>query len=284
MSRSFSADQYSGVIDSHFHTQSMLQRGMDVFSLFDDLFCARFAGGIDIGCVHDDLPERTELLKNYPAILLSGAMGPWEAGLSETKKTDIEVEFSKTKSMEDLQAELGVLRENLLKYKARFIGEIGLDYYWEYGNHEKQSFLFETQMRWASEMGLCVLIHDRDADEDVADAIRRLGPSKGGVIHCFDGSESVLKIALERGYFISFAGNLTFKGNSDLREMLKRIPLDRLLLETDAPYLTPVPLRGKINSPEKIIHTYECASEVLGLDLDRLKDIVLANFRNLCSR
>ncbi len=262
----------------------MLQRGMDVFSLFDELFESGFKGGIDIGCTHNDLPERSKLLSPYPQIILAGAMGPWEAGKSETKETDIEAEFSMTKDMAQLQAELETLKENIRRYKARFIGEIGLDYYWDYGTHEKQQLLFETQMKWASEMGLCVLIHDRDADDDVAATIRRLGPSKGGVIHCFDGSEKVMEAALENGYFISFAGNLTYKSNTGLREMLKKVPLDCLLLETDSPYLSPVPLRGKPNSPEKIIHTYTCASEVLGMDLEKLKDIVLENFRSLCER
>ena len=262
----------------------MLQKGMDVFSVYDGLFESGFAGGIDIGCVHDDLVERSKFLKPYPGILLSGAMGPWEAGKSETKDTEIEAEFSTTKSMEQLEEEFGILKNNIKEYKARFIGEIGLDYYWEYGNHEKQKFLFETQMKWADELGLCVLIHDRDADADVADTIRRLGPSKGGVIHCFDGSEAVLGCALDRDYFISFAGNLTYKSNEQLRQMLKKVPKDKILLETDAPYLTPVPLRGKPNSPEKIIHTYECASEVLGISLENLKSIVLENFTNLCRR
>lgn len=262
----------------------MLQRGMDVFSIYDSLFEAGFAGGIDIGCVHDDLAQRSKLLKPYPGILLSGAMGPWEAGKSETKETEIEAEFSKLKSMAVLEDELGILKNNIKEYKARFIGEIGLDYYWEYGSHDKQKYLFETQMKWADEMGLCVLIHDRDADEDVADTIRRLGPSKAGVIHCFDGSETVLDCALDRGYFISFAGNLTYKSNEQLRQMLKKVPKDRILLETDSPYLTPVPLRGKPNSPEKIIHTYKCAAEVLGMSFENLKGIVLENFTNLCNR
>lgn len=284
MISSFPNDAYRGLIDSHFHTQSMLQRGMDVFSIYDRLFSCGFAGGIDIGCTHDDLPERKKLLEPYGSILLAGAMGPWEAGKSEVKETDIEAEFSKTKSMDQLQTELGILRQNLEHCKARFIGEIGLDYYWEYGNHEKQYLLFETQMKWASEMGLCVLIHDRDADSDVAEVIRRLGPDKGGVIHCFDGSQTVLNAALERGYYISFAGNLTYKNNDNLRRMLRRVPMDRLLLETDAPYLTPVPLRGKPNTPEYVVHTYACAAEVLGVSLEDLKRRVLENFNGLCSR
>jgi TatD DNase family protein len=272
---------YRNVIDSHFHTQSMLQRGMDVFSLYDRLFEGGFAGGIDIGCTHDDLPQRRELLKDYPAILLSGAMGPWEAGRSETKPVEPEYEYQSVKSVSQIESELAILRENIIRYKASFIGEIGLDYYWDYGTHEKQHLIFETQMRWASEMGLRVLIHDRDADAETADVIRRLGPDRGGVIHCFDGSPVVLEAALEKGYFISFAGNLTYKKNTDLRQMLRRVPLDRLLLETDSPYLAPVPLRGQSNNPSFIIHTYECAAETLGMNAEDLAIIIKDNYDRL---
>ena len=272
---------YRNVIDSHFHTQSMLQRGMDVFSLYDRLFDGGFAGGIDIGGTHDDLPKRSDLLKDYPAILLSGAMGPWEAGRSETKPVEPEYEYQSAKSISQIESELDILKENIIRYKASFIGEIGLDYYWDYGTHEKQHLLFETQMRWASEMGLRVLIHDRDADADTAEVIRRLGPDRGGVIHCFDGSPIVLEAALEKGYFISFAGNLTYKRNTDLRQMLRRVPMDRLLLETDSPYLAPVPLRGQSNNPSFIIHTYECAAETLGMNAEDLAIIIKDNYDRL---
>ena len=93
-----------------------------------------------------------------------------------------------------------------------------------------------------------------------------------------------MDVALDHDYFISFAGNLTFKKNEDLRRLLCKVPLDRLLLETDSPYLTPVPLRGQTNSPEHIVHTYRCAAQVLGMDEDELAERVVENFRNLCSR
>ena len=277
-------DLYRGIIDSHFHTQSMLEKGMDVFSAYDRLFGCGFAGGIDIGCVHDDLPERKRLLGKYERILLAGAMGPWEAGRSETKPVEPEYEFQSVKSAEQIRRELEILAGNLKECKARFLGEIGLDYYWDYGTHEKQHLIFETQMHLADREGLCVLIHDRDADEDVIEVIKRMGPSKGGVIHCFDGCGALMETALERGYFISFAGNLTYRNNGYLRDMLKKVPSDRLLLETDSPYLSPVPLRGKPNSPEHIIHTYRCAAEVLGISLEALKERVLENYNTLCKR
>lgn len=277
---------YRNIVDSHFHTQSMLEKGMDVYSLYDMLFSEGFGGGIDIGTVHDDLPERRKLLEPYPGILLSAAMGPWEAGASETRQdtADPGFIFNEPKSMACIAEELEILRGNMDRYSPRFIGEIGLDYYWEYGTHEKQEFIFRTQMRWAEERGLCVLIHNREADEDTERMIREEGPSKGGVIHCFSGEGKLMKTALDHGYYISFAGNLTYRRNQNLRDMLKAVPSDRLLLETDSPYLTPVPHRGKPNNPGFVRNVYECASQVLGLDITTLAEQVKTNFDSLCSR
>lgn len=271
-------------IDSHFHSQFTLEKGVNVFSFYDKSPANGFLGGIDIGCTHDDLPSRKLSLEKYPHILLAAAMGPWEAGASESKGTDPDFEYNTIKTTDQILKELDILRANIEALNPSFIGEIGLDYYWDYGSHEKQKIIFETQMKWASELGKCVLIHDRDADEDIIDAIKRLGPEKGGVIHCFDGCESLMYAALEHGYYISFAGNLTFKKNEDLRRLLCKVPSDRLLLETDSPYLTPVPLRGRTNSPEYIVNTYRCAAEVLGTDENELAERVVGNFRDLCSR
>ena len=271
-------------IDSHFHSQFTLEKGVNVFSFYDNSPANGFLGGIDIGCTHDDLPSRSQSLERYPHILLAAAMGPWEAGASESKGTDPDFEYNTIKSTDQILGELDILRSNIETYRPSFIGEIGLDYYWDYGSREKQKLIFETQMKWASELGLCVLIHDRDADEDIIDTIRRLGPGKGGVIHCFDGSESLMQAALEHGYYISFAGNLTFKKNDALRTTLRKVPLDRILLETDSPYLTPVPFRGRTNSPEYIVNTYRCAAEVLGMDENELAERVVGNFRELCAR
>lgn len=276
--------RFNNIVDSHFHTESMLEKGMDPFSIYDELFREGFVGGIDIGCTHDDLPNRHEILKPYPSILLAGAMGPWEAGASETKPPEPEFEYSKVKDLDQIESELEILKRNIETYKPAFIGEIGLDYYWDYGTHDKQHLILETQLRWADEMGLAVLIHDRDADEDMIEALERSAPSKGGIIHCFDGCERLMETALEKGFYISFAGNLTYKRNTQLRNMIKKVPSERLLLETDSPYLAPVPMRGKPNCPAFVIHTYECAAQLLGLEMEALSEQITSNFRDLINK
>ncbi len=273
--------EYKNIIDSHFHTHYMKEKGIDTDSLFTNLFQDGFMGGIDAGCCCNDIEERVSLLKDFPLIHIAGAMGPWEAGPRESSNEEVlevEASGSTVKSFDVLQKELDVLKSNIERYKIRIIGEIGLDYYWQYGTKEKQFFLFEEQMKLASSLGFPVLIHNRDASEDTTSIIKKLAPSKGGIIHCFSGDKKLMEASLERGFYISFAGNVTYKSNRELREVLKEVPLNRLLLETDSPYLAPVPCRGKINNPSFIVNTYECVSESLGLSLDVLKEKILENF------
>lgn len=256
----------------------MHDKGVDVNALLSTLFANGFNGGIDAGCTHDDIEGRIGLLKDFPLVHVAAAMGPWEAGANEETPIDIEEGF---KSFETIQAQLDILKSNVKTYNIGIIGEIGLDYYWKYGTREKQLLLFEEQMKLASTIGAPVLIHDRDADADTLDVIKRFPLQRAGIIHCFDGCLDLMDTALDNGYCISFAGNLTFKSNAALRDALKKVPLDRLLFETDSPYLTPVPHRGKPNNPGFVLHTYECASQVLDIPLERLKELVLENFKRL---
>ena len=265
------------IVDSHFHSEYLTEKGLDPKAQLDLAFRDGFEGGIDIGCTSDDLPRRYELLKSYSKIVLAGAMGPWELGDNSTL-------CNSTLSMDEIDKRLAVLRDNLIQYKAKVLGEIGLDYYWNYGTTETQKYIFESQLKMAQELKLPVSIHDRMADSDTIDEISRLTPPKAGIIHCFDGCEMLMKVALDLGYFISFAGNLTFKKNTELRDILKKVPRDRLLFETDAPYLTPVPHRGQPNTPLYVVHTYQCASEVLGVSLEALSSQVLENYQTLLAR
>jgi len=246
------------ITDSHFHTEMIIERGLDHKASFSML-----AGGIDAGCTLDDIQSRSALLEDYPHIHLAAAMGPWCA--SDMKDEDVEPHVAE-------------LERRIKAHKARFLGEIGLDYYWNYGTPELQKALFVSQMRLADRLGLRILVHCRDAACDVSTLIRTCCPSKAGVIHCFDGSQELLDAALDCGFWVSFAGNLTYKSNENLRQMLKKVPSDKLLLETDAPYLTPVPLRGKPNCPAYIVHTYQCAAEVLGISVEELSEQVYNNF------
>lgn len=251
------------IIDSHFHAQMLIEKGLDAKEAMSFL-----CGGIDIGCSADDIKERIKITSPFPNILSAAAMGPWE--------TD-------NRSLDGLEKQLEVLFENIEKYNVKFVGEAGLDNYWKYGSVEKQEYLFISQMKYADKSGRRIIIHNREADQRTKEIINQYGPSKGGIIHCCSGNEEVIKTALDNGYYISYAGNITYKANTYLRDTLKAVPNDRLLLETDAPYLAPVPMRGKPNTPLYIPHTYSCAAQILGISVEELSERVYSNFLNVCA-
>jgi TatD DNase family protein len=159
--------------------------------------------------------------------------------------------------------DLGVLRALLRHPKAVAVGEIGLDHYRDYAPHDRQRRLFDAQLEIAGEVEKPVVVHTRAAD---ADTLAALQPFTGTVVlHCFS-SPHLLPTALERGWYVSFAGNVTYKSASDLRLAASQVPDDRLLAETDCPYLAPQPVRGKTNEPAYVVHTVEELARVRRTD------------------
>lgn len=160
------------------------------------------------------------------------------------------------------------------------IGEIGLDYHYEPETARQQCALFEAQLRYAAAHDLPVSIHTREADDDtlrILDAIPWDGKKIRGVIHCFTGGAAFAKELLSRGFMMSFSGIVTFKSAADLRDVVADIPNDRLLIETDSPYLAPVPKRGKPNEPAFVLHVAECIAKVRGTPLEQLVSLTTAN-------
>jgi TatD DNase family protein len=158
---------------------------------------------------------------------------------------------------------LDELRELLHHPRAVAVGETGLDYFREYAPHDEQQRLFEAQLAIAAEVRKPVVIHTRDADEDTLAAL--LGSDGTVVLHCFS-SPALLEPALERGWYVSFAGNVTYPKAPELREAARRVPPDRILAETDSPYLAPQPVRGKPNEPAYVVHTLAVLAEARGED------------------
>jgi TatD DNase family protein len=149
------------------------------------------------------------------------------------------------------------------------IGETGLDYYRDYAPHDAQRQLFQAHLGLAEELGKPVVIHCRAADDDVR---RALADFSGTVVlHCFS-STGLLEPALERGYYISFAGNVTYPNAYELRAAAKAVPLDRLLAETDSPYLSPQPRRGRPNEPANVVHTVATLAELREVDAGELAE------------
>ena len=157
----------------------------------------------------------------------------------------------------------------LMEYESMIaIGEIGLDYYRNLSEPEIQKKVFKELMEVAQDLDKPVIIHNRDADADTLEIIGNY-PSVQGVAHCFSSTLETAQAFLEMGYYISFSGNITYK-NSHLPEIVKSIPLDRVVVETDSPYLSPEPERGKSNEPSRIIHTLNKLSEIYGLSFEEM--------------
>ncbi|MDR0726620.1 MAG: TatD family hydrolase [Rickettsiales bacterium] len=161
------------------------------------------------------------------------------------------------------------------------IGEIGLDYHYGADYKKQQIELFERQLDLARRHHLPVAIHTRDAEEDTA---RILDGSVGGVMHCFTGSWELAETMLDRGFFFSAGGILTFKNADELRDVFIKIPNDRIVIETDSPYLAPIPYRGKKCEPYMVVETAVALANIKNLHLDELEDILFENTKRLYPR
>ena len=166
------------------------------------------------------------------------------------------------------------------------IGECGLDFYYEHSPRGRQEEVFRTHAAAARASGLPLIVHTREADAETAAVLAeesRLGGLKG-VIHCFSAGPQLAEKALSLGFYLSFSGIVTFKKAEALREVAKSVPLDRLLVETDAPYLAPVPHRGKRNEPAYVVHTAALIAELRGLDPAALAAATTENFFRLFAK
>jgi len=164
--------------------------------------------------------------------------------------------------------------------KIKAIGEIGLDYHYEDIPREIQLRAFRAQMALAKELGLPVIVHERDAHEDGMKVVDEF-PEVTGVFHCYSGSAEMAKELVKRGWYIGFTGVLTFKNARKAVEVAKAIPLDRIVLETDCPYMSPEPFRGKRNDPGKLYRMAEKLAEIRGLSVEEIHAITTENGKRL---
>ncbi len=170
------------------------------------------------------------------------------------------------------------LRKLLSHPKSVALGEIGLDYYYDNSPRDVQLKVFEAQLALAKEIDKPVVIHVRDAYEEALSVVRNVGlPSSGGVLHCYTGGTSFIEKALSFGFYISFSGIITFPNADDLRESAKMVPKEKLLIETDSPYLAPKPHRGKRNEPSYLIYVLRGLANVRGEEEEELALVTYEN-------
>lgn len=183
---------------------------------------------------------------------------------------------------ENIIGELKTLSKN---QKIVAIGEIGLDYYYDFSPKETQIKAFRSQIELAIELNLPIIVHNREADNDILNIIREYkSTSLKGQFHCFNGNLKDALELIEMGHYVSFTGNITFKKADNLREIVKEIPINNLLLETDSPFMTPVPFRGKRNEPAYVRYVAKQIAEVKNISEDKVGNITLDNFFKLFSK
>jgi len=165
------------------------------------------------------------------------------------------------------------------------IGETGLDYFYSNDSATVQRESFRQHLQLAAKLEKPVIVHTREAQQDTLTLIAEYGDSeRGGVLHCFTEGWDMACKAIEMNYFISFSGILTFNNADALRQVAKKVPLDRLLIETDSPYLAPVPFRGKSNEPQYVVEVAECLAQLHGVTVEEIAAITRANFERLFLR
>lgn len=179
-------------------------------------------------------------------------------------------------------AEMAVLRKLAMHSKVVAVGETGLDYYYNHSAHDVQRRVFAQFIQLALESGLPLVVHERDGAQEAAELLRSEGGGKlRGVIHCFTGTYEAACAYLDLGFYLSFTGIITFKNAEPLREVVRKVPLERMLVETDSPYLTPVPHRGRRNEPAYVRFVAETIAGLKGAPVEEVGRVTSANVQAL---
>ncbi len=180
------------------------------------------------------------------------------------------------KSLDDMM--LGLIKAMARKSKVKAIGEIGLDYHYDFSPRDEQVYWFRKQLQLAKELKMPVIIHDREANNDVMTILKEENSFETGVLmHCFSGSAELARQYVKLGAYISIAGPVTFKNSRKLIEVVETVPMDRLMIETDSPYLTPTPFRGKRNESAHVRYVAEKIAEIKGLTFEEVAEQTAIN-------
>ena len=246
------------LFDSHCHLTDERLRG-DADAVVARARESGLTGMVTIASNVDDARAAHDIASAHEDVWFTAGVHPHEAAAVE-------------------RATLSALRELIADASPVAIGETGLDFHYDNSPRAQQRRAFDWQLELAAEAALPVVVHARDADEDVAAAIRAAGADVTGVLHCFAGGSALLDAALEEGWFVSFAGIVTF-ARFDGADLLRAVPDDRLLVETDSPYLTPVPHRGKTNEPAFVRHVVETIARLRDADVDAVAALTETNAR-----
>ena len=253
---------YPHIIDSHIHLLHMKKKGIELSIFFKELEEREITKLLDAGVNEYDFEERSALRKDFPGLLLSCGIHPGDCEGNVLKRLEL-------------------ISSQLDNDYVVALGEVGLDYYWKDVDSKVQKDFFTAQIALAKEKNLPLIIHNREADKDCYDMLKEGMNPRGGVMHCFSSHWKMAEKMLDMGFYISFAGNVTYKKSFTIQETAAKVPLDRLLIETDAPYLSPQAKRGTTNHSGHLGYTVDFISSLRKESPQELIEAVEANFNRL---
>lgn len=258
-------------IDSHCHlNHERIEGAGDVAALIKNAKENNVDGMLTVCCnIKDEYEELVKIASNNDDVWCSVGTHPHDSGLPD------EVALTANNISEKATADKNIIA----------IGESGLDYYYNNSEPDAQRASFKKHIKACLETDMPLIVHSRDADEETAQILKEEG--KGtlrGVMHCFSSGPDLAKAALDLGFYISFSGIVTFKKATELQEIAKDVPLDRILVETDAPFLAPEPHRGKTNEPALIGHTGAFLADLKGISPEEMAKITTENFFTLFNK
>ncbi len=250
---------YNNIFDTHAHYDDE-QFSEDISSLLEDLPKNGVANIVNCATDISSCEKSKTLAEKYDYIYFAAGIHPHESENAEKDFTDKLENFASHR-------------------KCVAIGEIGLDYHYDFSDRKIQLEVFEKQLILANKLNLPVIIHDREAHQDTLNLLKKYTPK--GILHCFSGSAESAREIIELGLYIGLGGAVTFKNAKKPVEVAKTIPLDKLVLETDCPYMSPVPFRGKRNDSSLIAYTAEFIAGLKNLNTQELIDITTANAKKI---
>jgi TatD DNase family protein len=255
-----------GTYDNHTHLE--IAEGDQPMNYQDHLALANqvgILGAVQVGVTLESSRWSAEVAASEPRLLAAVAIHPNEAAKYETQ--------------EELDLDIDEIAKLAGQERVRAIGETGLDFFRTESEQGKrfQQHSFERHIQIAKDHNIALQIHDRDAHDQVVETLLRVGAPSKVVFHCYSGDIELAKICAEQGWYTSFAGNITIKRNQHLRDSLKHMPVDKILVETDAPFLTPEPFRGRPNAPYLVPITVRFMAAELDMDADELSGQLARN-------
>lgn len=250
------------LFDSHAHLEMLAQKGFDVDEVIQDAFSKGMKGIVTIAAASEpsSIENNLQYAKSYSNIWVAAGVHPHNASEASTVMSRLEMALDNPKIVA--------------------VGEIGLDYHYNYSPPKQQRDAFISQLRLAHKRDLPVVIHTRNADDDMVSILKDEGANEiGGVIHCFSSGERLAHEVLDLGFYISFSGIVTFPKSTEIQRVATWIPQERILCETDSPFLSPVPKRGKSNEPSRVAYVVQKVAQLRDVAVDALALKVVENTR-----